>query len=106
MPRDIVNKNYGLIRGLGSVDTARRISAVLRLPNRTENEAEDGRHRERCHGLIFDGLVDGALQIAGNLLHLVAGFPSLLGYTAGEVLRLVSHVAKLVRGLIGDLLEL
>ena len=66
----------------------------------------DGGHRQRGHRLVLDRLVDRALEVAGDLLHALAGLATLLGDAVGNVLGLVGHVLELVGGLVGDSLEL
>ena len=78
----------------------------LGFPDRSEDEPQDGCHGERRNRLVPYRFVDGTLEVAGNLLDLIADFASLLGDPAREMLSLIGHITELVRGLVGDLFEL
>src|SRR6476646_3319754 len=62
---------------------------VSGLPQRAEHEADGGRHGQRGHRLILDGLVDRALEVAGHFLHPLASLATLLGHPVGDALGLV-----------------
>src|SRR6185503_10610128 len=68
----------------------------LRLPERAKDKTDDCGARERRHRLVLDRLVEGAPEVAGNLLHPLAGLSALLGHTARHSFGLVGYLAELV----------
>src|SRR5688572_28580020 len=51
----------------------------LRFPQRPEDESGNGGGCQRRHRLILDRLVEGALEVAGHLLQLLARLSALVG---------------------------
>src|SRR5262245_22456848 len=77
----------------------------LSLPERAENEPGNGCQRERGHRLLLDRLVDRSLEVAGDVLHPLAGLAALRGNPARRILRTISEALELVRGLVRHSLQ-
>jgi hypothetical protein len=60
---------------------------TLFLPQGAEDESDDSRAGQRCHGLLLEGPFHKRLELARGVLCLLGVFPGLLADPGGRVLR-------------------
>ena len=70
------------------------------LPESAEHEAHRGDDQQGGHRLVLDRLVDRALDVAGNLLDLLAGLAATIRKLANGRLGSLDNLADLLPGLV------